>query len=334
LGPDPAPGFLKQCFCVDGNQLTWVRPSITASSSTSADPDNQSLLYVPLKAGLPYLSCGNYLTAPNGPKVAWEYGGTGGNQHGASNDRPPTIFMDRGHRTTADAGKESDIGIRSSDTAVASGVNYEVAFVNLFQDCNTQDNIQLDIRPQTTGVVTETSSDQRGISIDATSDDWVGPAASTAYSTATFPKIRNNDDEQSAFLSLRFEAPSLTASPNASGGPSIMIDLVMQCSDNADDGDECYGQSSCMHMVTFRDANWSSATIEDRAEVMAKRGFICQSVASYAPDGDHFGTSQMQCELPDGRVYEFSLQAYIDRSQLVNDNRAKLRIGEITYGAY
>lgn len=335
FGEDPAPGFYKQCFCVDGNQLTWVRPSNTASSSTSADPDNQSLLYGPLKAGLPYLSCGNYLTAPNGPKVAWEYGGTGGNQHGASNDRPPTIFMDRGHLTTADAGKESDIGIRSSDvSAGASGVNYEVAFTNLFQDCNTQDNIQLDIIRQTTGVVTETSSDQRGISIDSTDDDWVGPAASTAYSTATFPLIRNNDNEQSAFLSLRFEAPSVTASPSASG-PSIMIDLVMQCSDNADDGDECYGQSSCMHMVTFSDANWSSATIEDREEVMAKRGFICQSVDSYRPDGDHFQSAVMDCELPDGRVYAFSLRGFKDTSTFItNDNRAKLTIYETTDGAY
>ncbi len=332
FGEDPAPGFYKQCFCVDGNQLTWVRPSNTASSSTSADPNNQSLLYDPLKAGLPYLSCGNYRADPNGPKVAWEYAGTGGNQHGASNDRPPTIFMDRGHQTTADDGLESDIGIRSSNRSVASGVNYEVAFTNLFQDCNTQDNIQLDIEPQTTGVVTETSSDQRGIGgISATDDDWVGPDASTAYSTATFPKIRNNDNEQSAFLSLRFEAPSVPASSYASG-PSIMIDVVMQCSDNADDGDECYGQSSCMHMVTFSDANWSSATIQDRAEVMAKRGFICQSVASYRPDGDHFQSAEMDCELPDGRVYAFRLWGFKDTSSshITNDNRAKLLISEIT----
>jgi hypothetical protein len=68
-----------------------------------------------------------------------------------------------------------------------------------------------------------------------------------------------------------------------------------------------------------------------------QRGFICQSVASYAPEGDrdHFQSGIMDCELPDGRGYEFSLKGSSDTSTFItNDNRARLTIYENTDGAY
>ncbi len=43
----------------------------------------------------------------------------------------------------------------------------------------------------------------------------------------------------------------------------------------------------------------------------------------------------MNCELPDGRVYEFSLKGFKDTSTFItNDNRARLTIYENAGGAY
>ena len=79
--------------------------------------------------------------------VAWEYDSTDGYQYSTDNDndQPPTIFETT--LTTSKATFESDIGVGSSDVTVASGVNYEVAFTNISTDCNTPDNIQVDVIP-------------------------------------------------------------------------------------------------------------------------------------------------------------------------------------------
>ncbi|NQZ99967.1 MAG: hypothetical protein HRU01_25990, partial [Myxococcales bacterium] len=93
---DPAPGFYKQCFCVEGPALTWYRPErdlrTTAwlgSSSTSADASSGTKQYTSLQADLDYLACGNYRTG-NYPLVSREYGTRFVNDN---DDPPPTKYI-------------------------------------------------------------------------------------------------------------------------------------------------------------------------------------------------------------------------------------------------
>ena len=81
-----------------------------------------------------------------------------------------------------------------------------------------------------------------------------------------------------------------------------------------------------MHMVTFRDGDWSTETQERRDEVLAKRGFICEKTSDSRVVGY---SAAMLCELSDGRLFSIALVSFKDTSVLVNDQRAKLRVREI-----
>ena len=72
-----------------------------------------------------------------------------------------------------------------------------------------------------------------------------------------------------------FGNPTDSSSPN---GPQLPLGVVMQCSD--DGANECADQSSCLHMVTFKDEDWSTASDSQRADVLAKHGFICETLVS------------------------------------------------------
>ncbi|NRA00627.1 MAG: hypothetical protein HRU01_29420 [Myxococcales bacterium] len=315
IGTDPAGGFYKQCFCAEGNKLTWLRPDSTRSSSASATP---------LQPRLPYLSCGNF-TDFKEPMVAWEYDSTDGYQYSTDNDndQPPTIFETT--LTTSKATFESDIGVGSSDVTVASGVNYEVAFTNISTDCNTPDNIQVDVIPTYPTVDLICDSDQT-IRDNLSAATWAGinsPPRSGDCIELEFPKIKNGQNDTTAFFNLIIQPPNRSTGVNEAG-PGIPIDLVMQCSD--DQSNECEGMSSCMHMVTFRDGDWSTETQERRDEVLAKRGFICEKTSDSRGVGY---SAAMLCELSDGRLFSIELVSFKDTSVLVNDQRAKLRVREI-----
>ena len=65
-----------------------------------------------------------------------------------------------------------------------------------------------------------------------------------------------------------------------------------------------------MHMVSFKDYE-DSASAEDKAQAMAKRGYACTSKAdSPASPYRNDPPAQMNCELADGRV--FSLRLALD----------------------
>ena len=333
FGEDPAPGFFKQCYCVEGNQLTWTRPAATASSSTFVTDSRE---YPSLQRGLSYLTCGNF-KGVDGPRVAYEYGATDGGHTGDDNDSPPTVYQSN-EITSSSATFEKDIGLRSADNTQATGVNYEVAFVNVSTDCTTQDNIQLDVYGEfgsfdTTGCK---KSADHGTPTFTGDDQWTEDADGglrTPCVTAEFPRITNSNNNRSGFLSLVFNLPNPTDS-SSSNGPQIPLDVVMQCSD--DGANECADQSSCLHMVTFRDEDWSTASDSQRAEVLAKRGFICQKLVSER-EYDSYSVltetrAEMRCELSDGRVFEVDMNAFIPAGSIVKDNRASLSVREIFYG--
>ena len=106
-------------------------------------------------------------------------------------------------------------------------------------------------------------------------------------------------------------------------GPGIPIDLVMQCSDDRDDGnDECDDQSMCMHMVSFKDPGVDTSA-EKRAEAMAKRGYICKAITNQrANTRSNYNQAEMSCELSDGRTMGLYLTGYIYGL----DDRAKITI--------
>jgi len=349
---DPAPNFYKQCFCYEGNALTWDRPSTTKSASDFAEvQDNAiagSLPFDATPAGLPYLRCGNH-KVPDGPRVPWEYGYSGGSEYESTNDDPPTIFINSGGSTlsadtnqisTATPTLESDIGVRSSDETVASGLHYEVTFVNLYGACNASDNTDLDIRAFD-GADCEASPDNEAITIDGNSNDaWASGLTTTTTAnsvesclSATFPIVRNRDNDETAFLSTLVTLPAVSSGGQGAGaaGPVIPIDIAYQCSD--DSSIECAGESKCMYLATNRDADWTDPTVteEERAEILAKRGYICQA-GNYERSGDYSNgpgaksaEAHMYCEVADGRVYRLRLYAYI-QDNFVNDNRAYLDI--------
>ena len=130
-----------------------------------------------------------------------------------------------------------------------------------------------------------------------------------------------------------FGNPTDSSSPN---GPQLPLGVVMQCSD--DGANECADQSSCLHMVTFKDEDWSTASDSQRADVLAKHGFICETLVSqreYAAieDPAPLAATQavMRCELSDGRVFDVSMYAFVNDRRLVKDNRASLVVEEIFY---
>ena len=355
FGEDPAPGFFKQCYCVEGNQLTWTRPAATASSSTFATDSRE---YPSLQSGLSYLTCGNF-KGVDGPRVAYEYGATDGGHTGDDNDSPPTVYQSE--FTSSSATFEKDIGLRSSDNTQAIGVNYEVAFVNVETDCTTQDNIQLDVwsfAALNRDAECKISADH-GTPTFTGDDQWAAEGADGVRTgppcvTAEFPRITNSNNNRSGFLSLVFNLPNPTDSSffSVSGrrtyiddlspnGPQISLDVVMQCSD--DGANECADQSSCLHMVTFKDKDWSTASEPQRAEVLAKRGFICQTLRSEpvynaqglsAPASIPLAATQaiMDCELSDGRVYRVQMNGHVEGHGLASDNRAEFTVSEILYG--
>ncbi|MGB0621326.1 MAG: hypothetical protein ACPGVZ_17855 [Myxococcota bacterium] len=332
LGRDPAPGFYKQCFCVDGNQLTWIRPAETNSASTYAA---DSSVYSALPEGLSYLSCGNFVPGDS-PGVVYEYAATGGAQEDADNDQPPTIFRET--TTQSDRTFESDIGIRSTNTADgAGGVNYQVTFANLDSDCNTPDNTQLDIYFD--GLDGADCSllprDPSDVGTDHWTTDAGPPSASYAARrclTQQFPVIRNSENDESAFMGVLFEFPSRNA-VRASVGPSIPVDIVWQCSEGSDStAPDCQNQSQCMHMVTHGDANWTSASLAFRVEAMSKRGYICQSGGDQPDEKGNCtacSSASMYCEVPDGRVFRFKLENVKDTSNVTNDRRARIVVSEL-----
>ena len=87
-------------------------------------------------------------------------------------------------------------------------------------------------------------------------------------------------------------------------------------------------------MVTFKDEDWSTASDSQRAEVLAKRGFICQKLVSER-DYEPLQTplrAVMRCELSDGRVFEVVMNPYTPAGGIVKDNRASLSVREIFDG--
>ncbi|MFT5334286.1 MAG: hypothetical protein ACI9GB_002193, partial [Halioglobus sp.] len=310
LGGDPARGFYKQCFCPVGNNAGWLRTD--KQSETGAE--------------LTVLSCGNFKLF-NQPHVIWEYGSTGGAQYlGDTDQLPPTFF--RNNLTTSSQTKEIDIG-QKGDTG--SGVNYAVAFANLDTRCNSAQQ-ELIIVDNTNDFVCTSPAEYRArITAESGNPDfgWVDPAA-FPYECLTFDEnseIRNANNSKSRHYNLTLTPTNILA---AGSGPGIPIDLVLQCSDDSTGGHpECDDQSSCMHMVSFKDYD-DSASAEDKAQVMAKRGYACKRIGdrpqatNRVTNGDG-SFAQMNCELADGR--EFSLKLGWDN---INNRGAKIDIDWIT----
>ena len=289
LSGDPARGFYKQCFCPTGNSAGWHRT------------DKQS----EIGAELTVLSCGNFKLF-NQPHVIWEYGSTGGAQTDESNQQPPTYFGT--NLTTSSKAEEMDIGQKGDP---GSGVNYEVAFANLSLSCDFySENLRI-VDTTTDFVCTSPSAYRNEITIDDEPYNWVTPAQTYPNECLTFEKnnkIPNRENKKSEHYNLTLTPSNILGTGT---GPGIPIDLVLQCSDNSDGGyPECIDQSSCMHMVSFKDYE-DSASAEDKAQAMAKRGYACTSKAdSPASPYRNDPPAQMNCELADGRV--FSLRLALD----------------------
>ena len=301
FGVDPAPGFLKQCYCATGNQLTWYRPPNV--------PGN-------LLEGVPYLTCGNYKD-PNTPRLPWEYMDPGGNQYDQDNDEPPTIF--RNVLSTSTQSKESDIGIASTDPTVNMGHFYEVAFANISSACNTQDNIQLNFE-FSNGSTYVASPDPSALTANS-SDHW----ASGGYPEFQFDLLRQNDDEKSGFVSFIIGIPNLDPA-SISPGPKIPVDVVMQCTDSDDSDVTCNTGDTCMYLATFQDQDMDS--LPSRAEVLAKRGYICEAThntASATSDGSPGGSyADISCELSDGRGVSVRLRD--SRGNRIGDRQARIEV--------
>ena len=305
LGGDPAPGYYKQCFCSGGNQLGWLRPESTT------DPDA-------LAPELTYLSCGNFAEF-NPPRVAWEYEYSGGAQNdadaNADDDAPPTYFITNRSKSTPTF--EEDIGTKGT---TGTGVNYEVAFANVNTDCNAQDNIQLDVVASSGYTCTSPKPYREGL----TAAMWIQPVdpvtvpSNCLEFSATSARITNRDNKKSVHYNTIITPKNRLGTGN---GPGIPIDLVMQCSDDGDDGnDECDDQSMCMHMVSFKDPEVDTSA-EKRAEAMAKRGYICKAITNQrANTRSNENQAVMSCELSDGRKMRLGLNGYIygldDRAEM------------------
>ena len=304
LGGDPSPGYYKQCFCPEGNQLGWLRPESTT------DPDA-------LAPGLTYLSCGNFAEF-NPPRVAWEYEYSGGAQKDVDDDAPPTYFIT--NLSTSGPTFEEDIGTKGT---TGTGVNYEVAFANVNTDCNAQDNIQLDV-VASSGFTCTSPASYREPELSAAT--WIQPVdpvtvpSNCLEFSATSARITNGNNKKSVHYNTIITPKNRLGTGN---GPGIPIDLVMQCSDDGDDGnDECDGQSMCMHMVSFKDPEVDTSA-EKRAEAMAKRGYICKAITNQrANTRSNNSQAVMSCELSDGRTMGLYLTGYIYGL----DDRAKMSI--------
>ena len=311
LGGDPSPGYYKQCFCPEGNQLGWLRPESTT------DPDA-------LAPGLTYLSCGNFAEF-NPPRVAWEYEDSGGAQYESSDDAPPTYFFF--NLSTSGSTFEEDIGTKAT---TGTGVNYEVAYANVNTDCNAQDNIQLDVVDISNDFTCTSPKSYREGLPAAT---WIQPVGTQFDNclqfSSTDARIVNRANDVSVHYNMIIKPKNRLGTGN---GPGIPIDLVMQCSD--DGIFECSDQSMCMHMVSFRDPE---ETAEKRAEAMAKRGYICTAITSQRAD-TRFGKydtasnenqAVMSCELSDGRKMRLGLNGYSDtgfQDSSNLDDRARITI--------
>ena len=310
LGGDPSPGYYKQCFCPEGNQLGWLRPESTT------DPDA-------LAPGLTYLSCGNFAEF-NPPRVAWEYEYSGGAQKDVDDEAPPTYFIT--NLSTSSPTFEEDIGTKA--TSGDRGVNYEVAFANVNLDCNAQDNIQLDVVASSFFTCTSPKPYREGGEGEEglTAANWIEPVdpvtvpSNCLEFSATSARITNRNNEKSDHYNMIITPPNRLGTGK---GPGIPIDLVMQCSDDRDDGnDECDNQSMCMHMVSFKDPGVDTSA-EKRAEAMAKRGYICKAITNQrANTRSNNSQAVMSCELSDGRTMGLYLTGYTNGL----DDRAKITI--------
>jgi len=345
---DPAPGFFKQCFCVEGPGLSWYRPDrdlttvalgSIGSSSTFADASSGTMTYTALQTDLDYLACGNYRSG-NKPQVSREYGTA---TFADNNDLPPTAYIsDR--RTENGSLFEEDIGVTGSDEAIRQGLHYESAFVNMDLSCNSNDNIQLDVQSvQSGGGGGWEALDPEGVNGDDKTAVSLTPYLGSGSVTYEFPKVRNRDNETTAHASFVYHTKSSWKNPEDTDlredrrGISIPIDVVLQCSENG--GNECVDQSKCMHLVTFRDGDWFTDDEAKRREVLSKRGYICQTSRNRrefaSGDGrvasaNAFAT--MDCELVDGRLFQFSLERYIeftDSSLSPDDTRAYLLVKQL-----
>jgi len=303
LGGDPSPGYYKQCFCPEGNQLGWLRPESTT------DPDA-------LAPGLTYLSCGNFAEF-NPPRVAWEYEDSGGAQYESSDDAPPTYFLF--NLSTSGSTFEEDIGTKAT---TGTGVNYEVAYANVNTDCNAQDNIQLDVVDISNDFTCTSPKSYREGLPAAT---WIQPVGTQFDNclqfSSTDARIVNRANDVSVHYNMIIKPRNRLGTEN---GPGIPIDLVMQCSD--DGIFECSDQSMCMHMVSFRDPE---ETAEKRAEAMAKRGYICTAITNQGADTkSNENQAVMSCELSDGRKMRLGLTGYsrISPGSSSLDDRAKITI--------
>ena len=318
LGGDPSPGYYKQCFCPEGNQLGWLRT------------DKKS----EFEAELTYLSCGAFAEFRR-PSVVYEYDtSTGRNSLGYdnnNNDYPPTFF--RENPTREKETKEIDIGV-FDPSSLGPGVKFVVTFANVNLQCNASDNIQLDIIDPHGNFNCESDAEFR--SNGPSNVEWVNPQASTSRAStclefAAAPKIRNADNDQTVNYNLTLRphnALKSSASAEDKSGPGIPIDLVMQCSDGTDSGyPECEDQSMCMHMVSFADAGADEPGAA-RDAAMAKRGYVCKNLKD-APGQTRdvsFSQAEMSCELSDGRTVTMSLTGYVDRDPITSDDRAKLTV--------
>ena len=325
---DPASGYNKQCFCPNGNQLGWLRPE------TTSDP-------ALLAPGLTYLSCGDHAKG-NRPRVRQEYAKKEGTWQGAlysdSDHFPPGYLKDV--KTAAQPGtRESDIGLENMESGI--GVNYEVSFANISTDCNTQDNIQLDIYTSGRGfaaVACENPEFEKGDHALANTNDLISEKTKSPSnpfgSCLQFEdadRISNAANEKSNFFRVDINTTNRLGDFPGINGPSIPIELVMQCSDNVTSqyGD-CVDQSTCMHMVSIKDP---VDTLEQQAEAMAKRGYICKNVISRpeaplsknASNGGNFNNQNyaiMECQLADGRTMTLKLAGYNNSS----DRRARVLV--------
>lgn len=347
-GGDPAPGFYKQCFCVEGPGLTWYRPerdlttsafASIGSSSTDADASSGTLNYTTLQTDLDYLACGNY-RAGNNPEVSREYGTA---NFPDNNDLPPTAYISD-QTTTNDNLWEEDIGVTGSADLIRQGLHYESAFFNMDLSCNSNDNIQLDVFGVRSGGGSGWEAlVPKGVNGNDKTATSLTPYYGAGTVTYEFPKIQNRDNETSAHASFVYHTKSAWKNPEATGlredrqGISIPMDVVLQCSE--DGAEECVDQSKCMHLVTFRDGNWFGDDEAKRREVLSKRGYVCQTSRNrrdFAAGEGGVATANayatMECELVDGRLFEFRLERVLETtpsSLSPDDTRASLGVTEL-----
>ncbi|MCP4906424.1 MAG: hypothetical protein GY910_15725 [bacterium] len=309
------------------------------SSSTDADASSGTRNYTALQTDLDYLACGNYRVG-NNPEVSREYGTA---DFPDNNDLPPTAYIsDR--TTTNDYLWEEDIGVLGSDVLHRVGLQYESAFFNMDLSCNSNDNIQLDVG----GVRSGGGSGWEALVPQGVNGDDKTATSQTPYDgagsvTYQFPKIRNRDNETSAHARFVYHTKSAWKNPEATGlredrqGISIPMDVVLQCSE--DGAEECVDQSKCMHLVIFRDGNWFGDDEAKRREVLSKLGYVCQTSRNrrdFAGGEGGVATANayatMECELVDGRLFEFRLARYLETTSSLlypNDTRAVLRMSEL-----